>query len=445
MNKLTRLYSCSRKAFLVLIFFLSPIFTSSLMAAEQPLPSLDQRKVITIRGHELPSLLGNPIKQYSLEAVKDGVLKPIPFQIDEYNIEHELYFEALKVPIDGQQGIVDNNDELLFFYSDAGPRKTAFMVASGQIISEIKLTNREGMERYAYVVANSKLSSDVFHVRYSSELGRLETDYFSVTVNPKNALYWDDFQYFSYNGEGDSPLDTMKLRITTGVVTPFPRFTFNNKNLVAKPIGENIGPIRATAMFKVTAKYFYIPVISAYVQAHYLPNGFEYSCRVKIPPLRRSLLTKPIVSLSFDGNRLMGAEIKTALQQDRTGIVDGVISQDEKAMIDGGVDEENNWFWITTKHNFDWLTFLDFTTLNKSGLQFYLVDDEHKKDRPERFDGQLPNVGFSLINLPRSGWFKFKSTIYFSDEFDPSISQNAERVREMPEITVTRYDALKEK
>lgn len=442
MKNLTRFSRSMRKVTPSLIFLISFFLTSFAMADAQTLSALDQRKVITIKGHELPSLLGNPIDQYSVEAVKDGVLKPIPFQIDEYNIEHELYFEALKVPIDGQKGIVDNNDELLFFYSDAGSRKTDFMVASGKIISEVKLTNREGVVRYVYVVANSKLSSDVYHVRYSSELGKLETDFFSVTVNPKNALYWDDFQYFSYNGEGDSPLDTMKLRISTGVITSFPRWTFNNKNLIAKPVGENIGPIRATAMFKVTARYFYIPLISAYVQAHYLPNGFEYSCRVKIPPLRRSLLNNATVSLSFDGNRLMGSEIKTALQPELTGVVDGTISEDEKTMIDRGVDEENNWFWLTTKHNFDWLTFLDFTTLNKSGLQFYLVDDEHKKDRPERFDGQLPNIGFSLINLPRAGWFKFKSTIYFSDGFDESISSNAERAREMPEITVTRYDSL---
>lgn len=408
-------------------------------SAPLALTELDLQKVIEINGSELGDVLGESINRLSLEVFKNGKFYSIPSQIDEFDEEGGVYFKKSKIPLDGAPGIVDVNDKLYFMLKDTGDKYTGEAASGGTLIKELELTTDHGVKRYAYLVKDSKLKTDVTHVRFSNELGLLETDYYSITVNPKNALNWDDFQYFDYEGDQDSPLDTMKLRFKAGIISKFAKVTLTNKHLVAKPIAEQIGPIRATAHFKVTVFVFKLPVMKAQVQAHYLPHGFEYTVRLKIPRVRRKLLRDPSLSISFDGNQLNGAEMTTALgsTNNLSAKVDGRQSLDEIGLIEAGVTKEDNWIWVQTHNNMDWVSFVEMPIDSEEEIDFFVVDDPMEKDAPERFLGQSPNIGYKFTEIPVKGWVRMKIKVFMSKKFEAShLAGEMTQIRSQPTLKV---------
>ena len=84
--------SSQAKGFTMALFLLSWLFGQWAFAI-QPLPPIDAFKTIMIDGMELPNAVGKPIKEFSLAAVIDDDMEPIPFQIDEYNEGGAVYFE----------------------------------------------------------------------------------------------------------------------------------------------------------------------------------------------------------------------------------------------------------------------------------------------------------------------------------------------------------------
>ncbi|PCJ44492.1 MAG: hypothetical protein COA99_06840, partial [Moraxellaceae bacterium] len=87
------------------------------------LDAINAFKTIVIEGSDIPKVLNQPLEKFSLAAVIDGEMEPIPFQIDEYNIGGALYFKDWDVPISGEINIFDPNDKLLFIYKDTGTRR----------------------------------------------------------------------------------------------------------------------------------------------------------------------------------------------------------------------------------------------------------------------------------------------------------------------------------
>lgn len=408
------------RIFLMISFYC--LLWGSVQASEQVADNLvmNEQKIVTVLGQDLVKAMGNPISRYSLEIVKRGRYRAIPFQFDEVDIHGSVFFAQSKVPLDGAIGILDANDELLFRAIDAGERRTGEELSSGTVVAEIEVINPYGETRYAYLVEGSRLRSDVAFVRYSKDLGLLETDFYSITVNRKNALMWDDFRYHSYEDGEESPFDVLKIRLITGVVLKFAKVEFNNKNFVAKPVAEKIGPIRATSEFKLSIKFLKLPVLSGRIQAHYLPNSFNYDVRANIPTFRRKFIRDPKVSISFDGNDLAGANIFTVNQKEgEGGLVDGRISMDEIALMDNMYGKGSNWIMVKTHRNFDWVSSLKFKSDELSTpLGFFLEDDFEKKDKPERFRGQSPNVGYELMDLPKRGDVQLNFSVYLGDGSD---------------------------
>lgn len=407
---------------IVFLVFSSLIFLGTAQASEvlQDNLVMNEQKIVTVFGKDLTKAMGNPISRYSLEIIKRGRYRAIPFQFDEVDIHGSVYFEQSKVPLDGAIGILDGNDELLFRAIDAGDKRTGEELSSGTVVAEIEVTNPYGEIRYAYLVEGSRLRSDVAFVRYSKDMGLLETDFYSITVNKKNALMWDDFRYHSYQDGEESPFDVLKIRLITGVVLKFAKVEFNNKNFVAKPVAEKIGPIRATSEFRLRIKFLKLPVLSGRIQAHYLPNSFNYDVRANIPTFRRKFIRDPRVSISFDGNDLEGANIYTVNQEEgEVGLVDGRITVNELALMDNMYGEGSNWIMVKTHRNFDWVSSLKFKSKELSTpLGFFLEDDFDKKDKPERFRGQSPNVGYRLMDLPKRGDVQLNFSVYLGDGSD---------------------------
>jgi len=377
---------------------------------------IDKQRVVEVLGSAMSNIVGESIEEFTLFSVKDDALVPVPFQFNEYDIEGYVYFKSSKIDVDGFISVLDDNDKLLFMLSDAGPQKTARHRSDGEIVEEITVQLSTGEERFVYLVKGSRLEPDTQYVRYSTELGQVETDQYSLRVDPDNALNWIKFDWDNFTGkdQGD-PLDTMKIRIHAGVVTPLTKLSIGNRQMVAEPLEERPGPIRATTQYKITAIVLGIPFLTMNLQIHRSAYTITYDVRVEMPETRRRLLHNPTLSLSLDGNALYGATYRTALGPKAHAKVDGKVSAFEEQLVERGLNNEHNWIWLTSGKNFDIVAILDVPKDQHLPPGFFLKDDPEVVDKPERYVGQLPNIGYLIKDLPKKGFFFININLHFSD------------------------------
>ena len=392
------------------------VLPSVSFALAPPLRQIDAFKVITVEGEDMPWSLGLPIEELSLAAMLDGVMEPIPFQIDEYNQGGAVYFDGWHVPMAGTAKLMDPTDKLLFLFKDAGERKTERDQYDGELLAEIITRDRDGVERFVYLVRNSRLRSDEQYVRYSAEIGLVETDFYSLRYNNENHLKWDDFRYNNYVGE--RPLDSMKLRFDTGILTPITDTELNNDQMIALPTGEIIGPIRTTTQLDFNMYLFGMSIIELSMQIYHYPKYVMYDVRGIIPVLRRKLLVDPSLTMSLDANQLLGASIRTASGPKAAGMVDGKIDENEQLMIDTPFEGDANWIWVSSKRNLDILAFVDYLGDFNEPMGLLLEDDLDRADPPEFFPGQQPNLGYHVQSFPMKGFLGFVVSIFLTDGFE---------------------------
>lgn len=406
----------------------------SAFALTPPLSSIDAYKVITIEGEDMPVALGQNIDDLSLAAIQDNVMEPVPFQIDQYNTGGAIYFDGWEVPMAGDAKKMDPTDKLLFLFKDAGVRRKSTDPYDGEVLAEIKLKDTAGVERFVYLVRGSRLRSEEQYVRYSAEMGVVETDFYSLRYNKDNHLKWDDFQYLNYVGE--RPLDSMKLRLRTGLVSSIAPTELNNDDLVALPTGEKIGPIRTTTQLDFTLYLVKLPILQLSLQIHHYPKAVMYDVRGIIPEVRRYLLKDPSIAMTLDANRLLGSTIRMANGPKEPGVVDGKIDTLEEQMRRIHFTPQDNWYWVSTKRNLDIVAYLDYLGEFNEPISPVIDDDLTYEDPPEVFPGQLPNVGYRIDSFPMKGFLGFVVSIYVSDglEGDPEVFTR--QLRTIPELQV---------
>ena len=416
------------------LLLLSLIISTQSYALLPPLRQIDAFKVITLEGEDVPWILGWKLEELSLASMVDGVMEPIPFQIDQYNTGGAIYFEGWHIPLAGSPDLMDGTDKILFLFKDAGPRRDPRAPFDGEMVAEIVTRDQDGVERFVYLVRNSRLRSEEQYVRYSAELGLVETDFYSLRYNRGNHLKWDDFSYINYVGE--RPLDTMKLRLHTGILTSVTDTELSNDQMIAIPTGEIIGPIRTTTQLDFNLYLFGVSILQLSMQIHHFPKTIMYDVRGIIPELRRRMLVDPTLTMSIDANRLLGADSYTSEWPDQPGVVDGVVDENEKQMIEAGLDPADNWIWVTSKRNLDILAFVDYLGDFNEPMSLLYEDDLEKSDPPEVFPGQMPNMGYRIDTFPMSGFIGFVVSLFLSDGFEGDPDNFAPYTRTLPELEV---------
>jgi hypothetical protein len=81
-------------------------------------------EVSVIKGEQLIPLLNNKSENYSVMSVVDGQLVAIPYQFDDVNLRGFVYTRGGKLVIDGEEGIIEPQDQLAIMYKDTGPKAT---------------------------------------------------------------------------------------------------------------------------------------------------------------------------------------------------------------------------------------------------------------------------------------------------------------------------------
>lgn len=281
---------------------------------------------------------------------------------------------------------------------------------------------------------NSRLRSDEQYVRYSADEGLVETDFYSIRYNKKNHLVWDDFSYVNYVGE--RPLDSLKLILRGGVLTSLAEVELDSDELIALPKGEMIGPIRTTTQLDFNVIFMQVPILNLSVQIHHAPKSLMYDVRGVIPEIRRSFVINPTITMSVDANRLLGASIRTSGNPELEGVVDGKIDSTEEQVIQAGLNPHNNWIWVSTKRNLDFLSYVDYIGGFESKMSLLLEDDLDRVRPNEIFPGQLPNTGYVIEEFPKKGFIGVVVSLLVSDGFEGDPQNFAVTARSLPDIEI---------
>lgn len=325
--------------------------------------------------------------------------------------------------------------------------KNKGMKEPGKLVAEISVKAADGSKSYVYLVEDSILRAEDAYIRYSSEIGRAESDYYSLMVDQKNALVWDEFYFDTYAGANPrQPFDTMKLGMSRHVlpIGGIPVY-LTNDSLKAKALAESAGPIRATTTFRMTLKFLGIPWFVGKLQIKHTESAVSYDFILRMPELRRQAMANLRARMTMDGWDLDDSEVVFSERPDEIATVDGKLSELEAAMSGFELDPDgSNWIWLDTKQDFstlmsfklDHLTKID-AKANKTRVRYQYKDTRDKRKHWAEFhQGQLPDAGFE-VKLPQFGRIKMSFTYdMFSRDVKQSAKSVAAEVAKAPEVSI---------
>lgn len=393
-----------------LILAFSLLTLAAAVDAQCRFDPLDRGRVVKIAGAQLSAASDMALSTLSVMRVEKGRFVPVAYQFDEMDQKGMVWFEGSGFDLAGSPGQLDGDDQLLMMLTDAGPRAPAGLKPKqGEVIAGLTVAD----DCHFYLVRDNNERSDNYYVAHDIDSGETRTALYQLDVDPENELNWHYLGYRGYQGEG-SIIDTLKMRMSAGVLSRFTRMTLDNHNLRPKRVGFSVGPIRSVMHLRTRVVLAGIPVMTIQVQAMRYAAHYEAHTYAKIPDLYRATLKEPEVSVTVDGNDQFGAAVYTANFVDNPVIVNG--KPDDEAFAGQSLSMEANWILFDSKQNFALLTHLTVPNeLMDTPLALIYQDDATLGVEPEQFSGQLPNLGYSLQGWPQPEELRFTVNLYFED------------------------------
>ncbi len=394
------------------------IFSRSLSASPELPPPSPARflEVIVMKGKQLPTILNQPVADYSVMAVHNGKLSPIPYQFDDKNIRGLTYVEGAKLAVDGQAGIFEEQDELVFMYKDMGIKTDAQLqtLNSGKIISELKITEK-GSSRYAYIVAGNTKRSDKTYTHYDMNTGLVDTESYTLQLDPKNLLIWSDWRIKGFTGTPSAPniLDTMKVRVKAKL--GFVGATLHNALIPAKTLAVKNGPVRTIIEADASISILGIDLAKAGVSTTFTAQTIEYPVFAALPKAA-SVLSTLIIDVTLDYVDFEGSRYRTALGPEEAMITGTKEAARLRENYNSSLDKP--WVSISTGKNWD-MFFIFFHEDNfKPTLSAVYKDAAagDKENKPERFKGSNSELGVSLNDVPVGLETSLKYNLYFGPD-----------------------------
>lgn len=274
---------------------------------------------VIIPAANIPQAQGLANEQFTLMAIKEGKLKEIPFQIDEYDETGLIWVEDVsKNDPEGKPGTFDGFDELVFMYRDAGLEPLS---ESGEqhIITELTLKDPQGQTRYAYLVKQAPNKTFSPYISVDLDQGQIRSTVFELDFNPKNLLDVDTMVSKVGPEAGQNLLGDLNVKLSTGILSRNLRFSLEvPNNIRALPLGVKDGPVRSTVLIRARVWYLGMPTllthplqVQFYEQATNIPIPFDIS---SISTLRHfvGMLKEPKLDISLQLKHTENASVTFA-------------------------------------------------------------------------------------------------------------------------------------
>ncbi len=370
-------------------------------------------QLVALKGKDLPMLLGRPFDDYSLMVVQNGSFEPIPFQFDDIGRKGFPYVPGGRVRLKGTENILDENDELVFMLQDTGEQANAEQLANvyGAVVAILEISDYP-VTKFAYILQGNPLRSEKSYAHYDQTTGLIQTDFYSLQTRRSNILDWSDLIYNSYSTE-KSILDTMKIRIKARL-GPF-KATIHNRLIPSKILAVKNGPIRSLVSVDLSIGFFGIKLANGGALMTFTADGTSSAVFVQIPPTVRRL-SDLNMSISLDFNELEGTKVMSALGPEEPVISGSDLGADPDMLQ---VSLKHNWITGTTGNNGDIIAFFTHSENFKPrlGLLYKEASRGDKLDKPERFKGSHPQIGYILKDIPIGQEIQFGIDVNFGNGF----------------------------
>ena len=363
-------------------------------------------ETIIIKGVILSEIIGEQFKQYSLMAVINGGLKPIPFQFDDTNVRGFPYVPGSSVLVDGSAMVLDSNDELVFMYADSAKRLDVKndSLKDGEISAEIEISD-ETTKRFVYLIKGNSERSEKDYVDFDEKTFTARSKFWSLKVSHENPLVWDELNVFSYKGEMPM-VDSMKTRI--GAKLGFISAQLTNDNIIAEIDAIKDGAIRDIVQMKTTITILGIPFAKASASYMFYSQSIETPVFASIPSVA-AVLKNPRIEISLDYN-IPNMQTQTGLGKGLTGVADGKLSKNEMALA---VDDTHSWL-AGNGNGYSVVSIFTHSENYKPNLEL-IYKDGNDQDKPERIPGSFPQVGYRARALPAGEDIFFGIKLIFSE------------------------------
>lgn len=375
---------------------------------------------IIVRANELDTSISTPIESLSVMTVRDGKLIPIPFQFDELDETGLVYIEdSSKDKIEGQEGIFDESDELLFMYRDAGLQRFEEKVTTGLdksfIVKELVLESKDTKTRYVYLVKNNPLRAKANYVNVDLKEGELDTTFLNMKYNPKNMLNISSITPKLGSQNNANIIDSVYIEMSTGFFNRNFRVKVDSeKNLKMVPKAVKEGPIRSTLLVEFRLAFGGITVmrdqinVSCYEQAFNVRSRFAGDSYAMARYVAL-IIKEPRFEAYFDFVGLDGAKfsIDALHSEDEVAVVDGKMSSIEYSM--NRVRLPGDWLWLNSTVGWDVFIANNLPVVPGGLFDAFLegmemsvqYEDEKYSSRDfERFPGASPRIGVVGTGLP---------------------------------------------
>ncbi|MEE4249060.1 MAG: hypothetical protein V2I38_00570 [Alcanivoracaceae bacterium] len=397
--------------------------------------------VFQIPAKELQGLVNQAPEPYSFFSMQNGRLEPVPHQWLAFSDDGFPWFaKDSATERTGKPGVINTTDRLLLRRSDGGERLSG--TPSEHVVGEVQVTIG-GTTLYYYAVRNAYRQATQRYIRFDRQRMQVRSTDYSLEMDQDNMLIWKDFFYRSFktaSGKPETLLDTLKIRMSAGLFSENARITLTNENL--EPSIEEIieGPLAWAVFTSTTLTVARVPVMRMRNYFLLMPQQTDIHTRFTLPTVAKTVLTPPTLSISMDGNQLYDSKLVTSWTGDKVAITDGKLSATEQEMKDTPL-KGDNWLWFGTGRGFDLLAELQFLEGFERPVRLLYEDDASLANLPERFPGQLPNVGFIIEKLPIGKEFYFRAGLYFSENSQNlGPGQYARSILDTPQISWRTID-----
>lgn len=373
-------------------------------------------QIITLTGESFKALHGKQSALYSFFTMQDGRLAPVPHQWVQWSRQGYPYFaEDDSTDLIGDPQRIDAEDRLLLRLEDSGPQLDG--PVTEQVAAELAV-EQAGTTRYFYLVKNAYLQNTDRYVQFDPQSMTIKSTDYALSMADGNLFKWNDFYFRGFegeNGQRQSILDTLKLRLSAGLFGENNRITLNNNNLDPEVKQVINGPLAALVYASTSVTVAKVPVLRISNYFLVMPKQVEIHSRFTLPGIASTVVKRPALDISLDGNGLYDSQLMTSWTGNHMAITDGRLSKSEKAMLDQPLGGDN-WIWFSTGRGFDLLAQLAFLKGFDTPARLLYQDDATLANEPERFSGQLPNVGFSLTDIPFGQEFYFVTRLFYSKD-----------------------------
>ena len=391
------------------VYALALLITVSARVAAEPLTALGPcgpvdrpYDPVELPAARLRDLKGTAVGRLGLVALRQGRVRPIPFQVDQRNGRKLALPEGPEPTRAERAGILGPDDLVVFMACDAGERMaSADVEQSGggkapSLWREIRLEDPlDHTAGFVYlVVADAPPESPARYVAYDGRGDLVSTARYRVGM--VNALP-NYFALFSDGAVGPNLLDGLRLRADATLLAKLAHWTLDEQQGEHELIAWKAGPVRVVRRSLHQVRVVGIHLTAARAHSYFYPRHVFGPGSMKLP-LSPGWVFRDITALGgADFRDLHGWRYHAPGTPAEGFRVDGHMDEAERAF-----DASGDWFLLTRGEEAIMMVTRMSENLRRGvRINLVYVDDADRRAPPEAVPGSVPLVGYRGLDVER--------------------------------------------